>query len=288
MLRALLIDDKQDVLDFVGEILEHSLQHEFHSAFNNEDARKLLQANDYDYVLLDLRIPASRRGGNARIQNGVSLFHQILKIKGVGKVPVIIMTSHTAEALLFVNEFQNDGLTFYLAKDLWDTAKTVEAAVTEALAAAEAKRVRPAADASPPSADKPRTRREPDAEPQPTPAAPPKPKNGTPAKSDPAPAPAPADPGRWASVPNDVVEIEEFMARFCEMCSKENRMYRKRALLAAARNETVTLPPLAVPYRNGGPKKFFTHDLLDAWQGFLDERVEIPPLLPQYRADAAG
>ena len=59
-----------------------------------------------------------------------------------------------------------------------------------------------------------------------------------------------------------------------------------QALLGAARNGKVTLPPEAGPYRSGQSKKYFTHDLLAAWQGFLDERVDLPPLLAEYRAGA--
>lgn len=283
MPRALLVDDKPDVLDFVGEILEHSLQHEFHPACNNEDARKLLQANDYDYVLLDLRIPASRRGGNPRVQNGVSLFHQILKIKGVGKVPVIIMTSHTAEALLFVNELQNDGLTFYLAKDLWDRTRTVEAAVSEALAVAGARLPRSAdGEAASPARAGGRRRREPVSEAEAVPVAPPEAEAAMPADPDPATAADPVETGRWASIPNEPIELNDFMARFCEHLSKKTRMYRKRALLAAARHKTVTMPPLAAARKHGQANKYFTHDLVAAWQGFIDEGVDLQPLLPQF------
>ena len=89
-----------------------------------------------------------------------------------------------------------------------------------------------------------------------------------------------ADP-QWASVSNEAVEIDDFMARFCEQRSKENRMYRKRALLAAARHGTVTLPPLAGPRKHGQPNRYFVRDLLAAWQGFMDEGVDLPPLRPQ-------
>jgi CheY-like chemotaxis protein len=288
MPRALLVDDKPDVLDFVGEILEHSLQHEFHPAYNNEDARKLLQANDYDYVLLDLRIPASRRGNNPRVQNGVSLFHQILKIKGTGKVPVIIMTSHTAEALLFVNELQNDGLTFYLAKDLWDQTRTVEAAVSEALAIAGSRLPRSAdgESASPPRASG-RRRRDPAAEAEAASTVPPEMEAETLAEPDAATAADPVETSRWASIPNAPIELDDFMARFCEHRSKENRMHRKRALLAAARHKTVTMPPLAAPRKHGQANKYFTHDLLAAWQRYRDEGVELPPLLAQLQQERA-
>ena len=82
----------------------------------------------------------------------------------------------------------------------------------------------------------------------------------------------------WASVPNEPVELDDFMAKFCEQRTKENRMCRKRALLAAARHEPVKLPPLAAPPKHGQSNEYLTRDLLAAWQGYLDEGVDLPPL----------
>lgn len=138
MCRALLVDDNPEVVDYVGEILEHSLQHRFDVAGSNEDACRLLKANEYDYVLLDLEIPASSRGSRARVQNGASMFRQIVQHLGAGMIPIIIMTSHPQEALNLLGDFQNDGLTFGLSKDRWtDPGCTVEDVVRKALEAAE-------------------------------------------------------------------------------------------------------------------------------------------------------
>ena len=92
------------------------------------------------------------------------------------------------------------------------------------------------------------------------------------------------EPGPWADLPNEPITLDRFMVRFCEKRSREIRRYRREALLAAARNGTVGMPPLATPHKSGQAKKYFTHDLLNAWQGFIDENVDLPPLLSQYRA----
>lgn len=84
---------------------------------------------------------------------------------------------------------------------------------------------------------------------------------------------------RWLSIPNEPISLEDFTAKFCEPRSKENRQARKRALLAAARHKTVMLPPLAGNRKHGQSNKYFVHDLLAAWHGYLDEGVELPPLL---------
>jgi len=76
------------------------------------------------------------------------------------------------------------------------------------------------------------------------------------------------------------------MAKYCQKRRRATRRYRRKALLAAARNGGVTLPPIAVPHRSGQSKKHFTHDLLAAWQGFLNEGVDLPSLLQEYGTGA--
>ena len=110
---------------------------------------------------------------------------------------------------------------------------------------------------------------EPEPEPAKTPAV-----TAVPISKDPLPA---AD-GRWASIPNQPIDLDEFMAKFCEHRGKENRLCRKRALLAAARHGTVKLPALAGSRRHGQANKYLVYDLLSAWQGFIDEGVDLPKL----------
>jgi hypothetical protein len=90
-------------------------------------------------------------------------------------------------------------------------------------------------------------------------------------------------PDGWAGTPNEPITLDAFMARYCEKRSGELRRFRRLAPLGAARNGKVALPLEAGPYRSGQARKYFVHDLLAAWQGFLDERIDLPPLLPQYQ-----
>jgi len=77
------------------------------------------------------------------------------------------------------------------------------------------------------------------------------------------------------------------MARLCREWSNHNRVSRRKALLAAARHGTIKLPELAIPHKHGRAKKYFVHDLLAAWQGFLDEGVDLPLLSPYQRGPRA-
>lgn len=90
-------------------------------------------------------------------------------------------------------------------------------------------------------------------------------------------------PGPWAEIPNEPITLDDFMATFCEKREKTTRKYRRDALLAAARNGTIEMPAVAGSFKSGQSYEYLVHDLLKVWQGFLDENVDLPPLLPQYR-----
>lgn len=111
-----------------------------------------------------------------------------------------------------------------------------------------------------------------------------------PAKEDNAPTAQETPPSpkhQWVGIPNDPIELDDFMAKFCEQRTKDNRTCRKRALLAAARHKTVTLPSLIGKRKHGQPNRYLVHDLLAAWQGFIDEGVDLPPLLAEYAVDTS-
>ncbi len=91
------------------------------------------------------------------------------------------------------------------------------------------------------------------------------------------------EPSPWPDVPNEVIKLDRFMVRYCEKLERGTRRSRRRALLGAARNGTVQMPPLAVPYKEGRPNQYFTHDLLAAWPNLMEEITDLPPLLPKYQ-----
>jgi len=95
-----------------------------------------------------------------------------------------------------------------------------------------------------------------------------------------------AKPGPWAGIPNEPITLDQFMVRYCEVRTKNLRRSRRKALHGAARNETVKMPPLAGPYESGQSKKYFVRDLLKSWHDFLDENLDLPPLLSQYKTSS--
>jgi hypothetical protein len=58
-------------------------------------------------------------------------------------------------------------------------------------------------------------------------------------------------PGQRAKIQNEPISLDAFMARCCEKRSRELRRFRRLALLSAARNGKVALPPEAVSHRSG-------------------------------------
>ena len=90
--RALVIDDNAAIIRDVEDILD-SLDHSCDSVGDQDAARKLLGADKYAYILLDLEIPV-KPGKLSRIQNGVNLLVQIRTTPGMENVPVIVMTGH--------------------------------------------------------------------------------------------------------------------------------------------------------------------------------------------------
>ena len=90
--RALVIDDDAAIIREVDGILD-SLNHAYDSAGDQESARKLLAADKYAYVLLDLEIPV-KPGKLCRVQNGINLLMEIRDTAGMETVPVIVMTGH--------------------------------------------------------------------------------------------------------------------------------------------------------------------------------------------------
>jgi len=276
--KALVVEDDQRTREMIDEVLM-ALEHEYDTATCLLEARKLLKANGYTYVLLNCRIPA-RLGGTPRTQNTENFLEVLADAKGNDMPPVIILlppessyADVTREASIrWAAGVVRRGAADFIAKPFATEGRTLDRVIKKVLAG----KLEPARISWPTAA----------AHEAIDDAAEPGAHSSTPAcqvKDTAPPTPNAATESRWPTVPNDPVELDDFMAKFCEQRTKQNRTCRRRALLAAARHETVKLPPLAGARKHGQANKYLVHDVLAAWQGFLDEGVDLPPLLPQYR-----
>jgi len=263
--KALIIEDDPE---FVGEITDAltSLGHEWDTACSQEEALKRLKANTYDYALSNISIPARARNGHARIQNTENMLEQLGNLRLKHIPPMIIMSDYTAagsleltvDVMRLAMAMHSRGVVDVIAKPFPDKGRTLDRVIKKVLAG-KVDRVRTTWPTS----------REPPRE--------------SPVRTDESPQKTATSDDRWASVPNEPIDLDGFMAMFCEQRSKENRLCRKRALLAAARHKTIKLPPLAMPHKHGRVNKYFTQDLLAAWQTFLDKGIDLPELLGTWK-----
>ena len=91
--KALIVEDDPHVLGYIEDTL-CSLNHEHVWVTNQHDARQRFQEERFDYVLLDLQIPAKPNRGGASKQYGVNLLREIL-----GKPPRRDLAGHHHDSL---------------------------------------------------------------------------------------------------------------------------------------------------------------------------------------------
>jgi CheY-like chemotaxis protein len=144
--RALLVTDDPGNVEAVAEVLA-SLGHGFDTASSQEEARRHVHGHRYDYLLLDVAIPALPRGGSPRIQNGLNLLESV-----VGSVPVIVLLDRRAErsardTVGLAVATMRKGAADVVRIPLSHHGRTLDKAIKKALA----KKPRPAASTTPTS-----------------------------------------------------------------------------------------------------------------------------------------
>ena len=103
--------------------------HEFEVATNQQDAQQLLKSMDFDYVLLDLQIPAKANRGGADKQYGINLLKDIQRMKAPSPPPVIMMTAHLADGFNLSSELQRNGVRECIAKPFSDAARPLSSVI---------------------------------------------------------------------------------------------------------------------------------------------------------------
>ncbi|MBM4043988.1 MAG: response regulator transcription factor [Planctomycetes bacterium] len=132
MMRALVVEDDAEIVKAIEDTLL-GLGHKHDRADNLQDARRLLEANHYDYVLLDLQIPAQPNRGFARIEHGVSLLEAVRHIKGNGRLPVIIMTAYHSQCLDQTAELMAAGASRFISKPFPESGRTLARVIQDVL-----------------------------------------------------------------------------------------------------------------------------------------------------------
>ena len=114
-MKALVVEDDPTIVDMVEDVL-FSLGHEFEVATNQQDAQQLLQSMDFEYVLLDLQIPAKANRGGADKQYGINCLKDIQRMKAASPPPVIMMTAHLVDYANLSGELQRNGVRECITK----------------------------------------------------------------------------------------------------------------------------------------------------------------------------
>ncbi len=130
--KALIVEDDPHVLGYIEDTL-CSLNHEHVWVTNQQDARQRFREERFDYVLLDLQIPAKPNRGGATVEYGVNLLREIMGKPPRRDLPVIIMTAFTAEGLGLSNKMRADGATDFIAKPFETSVRPLARVIEEAL-----------------------------------------------------------------------------------------------------------------------------------------------------------
>jgi len=137
--RALIIDADPKAAEATADIVT-SMGHGHDCASAQTEARALLAANRYAYILLDLDIPVRPRGNHARIQNGVNLLMEIRANAGAAGPPVIAtLAEHRGNTDIAV-WMMRKGAADFLRKPFTEVGYTLEKAISDALVRAKGRR----------------------------------------------------------------------------------------------------------------------------------------------------
>ena len=80
-MNILLVDDKKDILDTMGEILEICHNHSVQGASSGKEALRFIRRKKYDLVVMDLALP---------LMNGLVIISKIRKI--YPKMNIVVLT----------------------------------------------------------------------------------------------------------------------------------------------------------------------------------------------------
>ena len=131
-LKALIVEDDDRIMGPIEDTL-FSIGHEHDWATNQHDAQQMLRQCEYDYVLLDLQIPAKPNRGGADREFGCNLLRDIQRIKGRCRTPVIVMTAYSSDCLDLTTELHANGASEFIAKPFSNKGRTLASVIRKVL-----------------------------------------------------------------------------------------------------------------------------------------------------------
>ncbi|MCL4198391.1 MAG: response regulator [Phycisphaerales bacterium] len=131
-IRALIVEDDDRIVRSIEDAL-YSLGHACVSVASQEEALAALGEGQFDYVLLDLHIPARSGRGGASIDCGVNLLRQIRKRFSAVELPVIAITAYAPECVNLSTELYRLGVNEFVAKPFEETGRTLPSVIRKVL-----------------------------------------------------------------------------------------------------------------------------------------------------------
>ena len=118
---ALVVEDDDRIMEqFDSELF--SLGHAYERAASQGEAQQKLETHTFDYVLLDMHIPARQGRGGASTEYGLHLLKHIRQMKSPTALPVIIVTGKGDACVDLMTELNSYGPNEFVAKP-WPTDK---------------------------------------------------------------------------------------------------------------------------------------------------------------------
>jgi DNA-binding response OmpR family regulator len=130
--RALVVEDDVRIIEEIEDTL-FSIEHDHRWVTNQHDARQALQADTFDYVLLDLQIPARADRGGADMQFGIHLLEEIGRTCRPDSLPVVVMTGHVANGFNLSTRLSELGATDFIAKPFLREGRTLASVIRDVL-----------------------------------------------------------------------------------------------------------------------------------------------------------
>ena len=115
MAKALIVEDQDDIMPAVEEALA-GRGDTFDRASSLDEARAMFQADDYAYVLLDLKIPSRIGGAFPDKIYGIAVLREIRSTAGKELTPVIAMTSFHSDGFGISTELHALGVNECISK----------------------------------------------------------------------------------------------------------------------------------------------------------------------------
>jgi len=131
--KALVVEDDERIVPSIEDTL-FSLGHKHEWVTNQEDAQVALEKGEFDYVLLDLHIPARPHRGGATTECGANLLRTIRQTYEPSRLPVIIMTGHGSACVDLTNELTRNGASEFISKPFPDKGRTLATVIRNVLA----------------------------------------------------------------------------------------------------------------------------------------------------------